>query len=90
MQVLKIADLKPGHHVDLQGDRYADCPREGCKACEDGDRHHPEFEFEFEVVAGTEQETPGCIRVDFESGFSCGFPPEHEVVVDDNPGEVAS
>jgi hypothetical protein len=67
----RVDQLKIGQRVDLEGDIFADA----------GDSH-PEFEFEFERVAAIERETDDCIRVDFESGFSCGFPPEHMVDVD--------
>lgn len=66
-----VKSLVPGQRVDLEGDPFADA-----------EAIHPEFCFEFEVVAGLETETKDCIRVDFESGFSCGFPPEHMVNVD--------
>jgi len=66
-----VTDLRPGRKVDLQGDPFADV-----------DGEHRSFEFEFEVVCDTEQETPDCLRVDFESGFSCGFPTAHRVKVD--------
>jgi hypothetical protein len=62
-----ITNLRPGDRIDLEGDAYAD------------NGEHPEFEFEYETVLATERETPNCVRVDFESGFSCGFPPAHRI-----------
>ena len=67
----RVLDLRVGDRVDLEGDLIADPA---------GD--HPEFEFEFEVVDHIERETEDCIRVDFRSGLSCGFPPDHWVDVD--------
>ena len=66
----RVDQLRIGDRVDLQDDPIAD---------PDG---RPEFECEFEVVSETERETDDCIRVDFESGFSCGFPVDHWVDVD--------
>ncbi len=43
---------------------------------------YPQFRFEYEKVEAMERESDDCIRVDFESGFSCGFPPDHEIAVD--------
>lgn len=68
----RAADLIAGDMVDLENDRYAD-PK-GYRGVESD---HPEFEFEHETVAGVEAETPDCVRVDFESGLSVGFPPDH-------------
>lgn len=56
--------------LDLQNDPIAD------------NGEHPEFAFEFETVAAIERETSDCIRIDFESGFSCGFPTDHWIDVD--------
>ena len=67
-----VRDLRIGDRVDLEADTFADPAH---------DPHSP-FQFEFEVVAGVERETDDCTRVDFESGFSCGFPPDHLVDVD--------
>jgi hypothetical protein len=67
----RIDALQPGDLVDLQGDKYADADT----------TQHPEWEFEFETVAVVEQEAANCFLVHFESGFACGFPPHHEVEV---------
>lgn len=73
----RVDQLKVGMLVDLEGDEVAD-PNDD----------HDEFEFEYQTVDQVEQETPNCIRVDFRSGFSCGFPPWHWVKIDpDNRGE---
>lgn len=77
----RVDQLRPGDRVDLEGDAIAD-PYENPE-----DSEHPEFQFEFERVLEVERETPDCIRVDFESGFSCGFPPDHLVDVDGEQDE---
>ena len=69
VDLIRVADLKAGERVDLDGDSIAD------------NGEHPEFEFEYEVVESVEVETPECVLVTFESGFSCGFPTEHSVFV---------
>lgn len=74
--VCRVDALRLGQRVDLEADSIAD-PHGA-----DGDGDHPEFAFEFETVAEIERESAECIRLDFESGFSCGFPPDHEVDVD--------
>lgn len=71
-----VSKLFVGQRVDLESDAIAD-PVDDSSASE-----HPEFAFAFEVVFAIERETPDCIRVDFDSGFSCGFPPDHELDVD--------
>lgn len=68
----RVDALEPGDLVDLEGDRYADAP--------DSESDNSEFEFEFQVVIDVVRETPDCMRVDFESGSSFGFPPSHEVL----------
>jgi hypothetical protein len=80
-----VTELRPGDRVDLQLDAIADAG--GWAAVENGESwiantSHPEWEFEWEVVAAVERETADCIRVDFESGFSCGFPADWLVEVD--------
>ena len=75
MPSIAISELRIGDKVDLERDAYADPNPD-----ESG---HPEFEFEYEVVMEIEQETPGTTVVHFESGFSCGFPPDHKVEVDE-------
>lgn len=76
--VCRVDQLRPGQRVDLEGDPIADVMYDAA-TCESP---HPEFQFEFEVVTAVDLETPGCILVTFESGFACGFPPDHEVDVD--------
>jgi hypothetical protein len=77
-----VRDLQPGDRVDLEGDAFAD--PDYIPSGEDAPEGYmgSRFQFEFERVMEVEQETPDCIRVDFESGFSCGFPPDHLVDVD--------
>lgn len=82
----RIDALRVGQRVDLEADACADPDYHN--AARDGDldaflySDHPEFKFEFETVLCVERESECCIRVDFESGFSCGFPPDHLVDVD--------
>lgn len=81
----RVDALKPGDRVDLQSDIVADPA--GYLAAERGDysgefSEHPEFEFEFEAVMTITPETADCILIEFESGFTCGFPPDHWVDVD--------
>lgn len=81
---IRIDALRIGQRVDLEGDRYADPDNNS----ENGWRStHPEFESEYEIVFDTVSESSGCIRVDFNSGFSCGFPPDHLVTVDEDQDE---
>lgn len=73
----RVDQLKVGMLVDLENDIFAKQISEECG-----------FEFEYEVVDYIEQEAPNCIRVDFRSGRSFGFPPDHIVTIDpDNRGE---
>jgi hypothetical protein len=76
----RIENLRIGQRVDLEGDLFADTLY--YEADDPGASDHPEFQFEWETVAAIERETGECIRVDFASGFSCGFPPDHEVDID--------
>lgn len=73
-----VLELRPGDRVDLERDSVADPydPDEPGITSE-----HPEFAFEYEVVLAVERETEDCVRVDFESGFSCGFPADYLVEV---------
>lgn len=71
--------MQPGDYVDLERDLFAD-------SIDPAATDHPEWESEYEIVAEVERESLGCIRVDFESGFSCGFPLYHQVTV----GEYSS
>lgn len=75
----RVDALRIGYRVDLECDCFAD-PDGYTRGPDASD--HPEFAFEFERVESIERETPDCIRVDFESGFSCGFPPDHLIDVD--------
>jgi len=73
-----VEDLRPGDMVDLEADLYAD---PACHECSWERCEHPEFHSEYETVSEVEIETAACVRVDFESGFSCGFPMGHRVYV---------
>lgn len=66
MRVIKAADIKPGHWLDLQGDVFADYHRDNSF-----------YESEFAIVDTAEMETPDCVLVTLESGTSIGFPPGH-------------
>lgn len=44
--------------------------------------NHPEWQMEYEVVERVEKETDECVCVYFESGYACGFPPDHDVDID--------
>lgn len=74
--VCRVDALRLGQRVDLECDAIAD------PNAASGEADHSEFAFEFETVAAIERETPDCIAVTFAHGFMCGFPPDHEVVVD--------
>lgn len=82
----RVTLLRPGDKVDLQNDPIADPLDENDP---EAPRDHPEFAFEFEVVRrvvyeaarGTDR-SDDVVRVNFESGFSCGFPTDHEIEVD--------
>jgi len=74
-----VSALRPGDRVDLAGDIFAD-PIGHIDALEQSD--HPEFQFEFETVESVDVESADCICVYFESGFACGFPPDHWIDVD--------
>ncbi|RWO06324.1 MAG: hypothetical protein EOS07_22055 [Mesorhizobium sp.] len=75
-----VSALKPGDRCDLERDIFADSDYYVRGRPENS--QHPEFQFEFEAVQAIEIESSDCIRVDFESGFSCGFPPDHWLDVD--------
>jgi len=81
MITCRIDKLRVGQRVDLEGDVFAD-PETYAADGDASHSQHPEFQFEFEVVAAITRETEDCICVDFESGFCCGFESDHEVDVD--------
>lgn len=68
--MIPAADLKPGQLVDLEGDEFAH------DAC------YPVCLYEYGKVEDIEQETPECVRVDFENFDSIGFPTRHRLKVD--------
>lgn len=71
--LLPVKDLRPGDLVDLKGDRFAD------------DDDNAALEYEYSEVLGVEQETPDCVRVDFDFD-SVGFPAKHKLpVIGHNP-----
>ncbi len=69
---VKVKDLKPGMRLNLEGDKYAD-----------SERDHADYEFEYKVVADIILETADCIVLELEDGNSVGFPPDHEVLVEE-------
>ena len=76
MSRVNVLSLRIGQRVDLECDPIADPGNDGDKS------DHPEFAYEFEVVESIERETEDCVCVYFESGFTCGFPVDHDVDVD--------
>lgn len=76
---IRIDQLKIGQRVDLEGDTIADVLGYMTHGEE---TDHPEFVFDYEVVLDLIPEGPDCICVHFNSGFACGFPPEHLVDID--------
>jgi hypothetical protein len=70
-----VCEFKVGDFIDLQGDMYADPGHYN-------GNQTSEFEFEFEEVLAVTVGAGKCICVDFVSGFSCGFPPDHWIDVD--------
>ncbi len=70
----RVDALRIGDRVDLEDDAIADPDKAN------GD--HPEFMFEFQIVAEIERESDDCICLTFEGGFVCGFPPDHWLDVD--------
>lgn len=73
-----VGELRPGDLVDLEGDEYAE--RECSPGCESCELNRVSFEYELATVAHVEHETDGCVRVDFESVMSVGFPADHELL----------
>ena len=76
----RIDLLQIGQRVDLEGDIIAD-PDYAVSGNPQASEH-PEFQFEFETVVAITHESFDCMRIDFESGFACGFPPDYEIEVD--------
>lgn len=74
-----VTELQEGDLVDLQNDPFYDRPTDD--ADPDHDACRISIEFEYQTVVGTERETPGCVRVDFEGVCSGGFPPTHTLIV---------
>ena len=64
-QLVKPGDLVDGDLVDLEGDAFSD-----------PDHADMSFPYECERVIGVEQETPACVRVDYEN-HCCGYPTDH-------------
>jgi hypothetical protein len=57
-------------------------PKTSCPLGAAGGESPPEYQTEFCTVAGIERETADCVRVDFDSGPSVGFPVSHWVGID--------
>jgi hypothetical protein len=72
-----VEDLQEGMFVDLEANPFNVCDVPGCTI------HGLEgvYDYEYAVVEGIEQETPECVRVDFE-GDSIGFPTGYQVDVE--------
>jgi hypothetical protein len=71
-RIVKITakNIAPGYMLDLEGDLYADA------VCD-----NPMLGQVFVEVVAVEQETPTCVRIDFEGFDSIGFPPEYPLKV---------
>lgn len=81
----RVDELKVGDRVDLEGDIFADPSGGATDSITMGDTDHPEFAFQFEMVATITLEphdVEPCIAVEFESGLIFGFPPDHMIEVD--------
>lgn len=72
LHMVRVDALVEGDLINLEGDKYADPPKD--------DPDISIFPYEYARVEETERETEGCIRVDTQLG-SYGFPPDHEVPV---------
>ncbi len=86
----RVRDLVAGDKLDLENDPIANGP---CSAehltgepCPDRDEDGKSITWQYElgIVEELQEESPGCIRVDFSNGSSIGFPPDHLVKVDDD------
>lgn len=72
IEQVPVQNLKPGDHVDLEGDPFAD----------DGPEPEASFEFEYQVVEDVSVLVDGsgvCVEFDYATVF---FPRDHEVAVD--------
>ena len=69
--MIPAKEVKEGDFVDLEGDAYADAHNEGAQYG---------FEFSYAIVQRVEQETPECVRIDFDHD-SVGFPSDHMLKV---------
>lgn len=76
----RVDQLIVGQRVDLEADEIAD--PEYAATGDPDTSEHPSFQFEYEVVSEIAHETDECMVVYFESGFACGFPPDHTVEID--------
>lgn len=70
-----VSDLAPGDRVDMEGDPYYGT----ITGEDDHDSCIAAAEFELFEICGVEQETPTCIRVDFEGHCGVGWPLDHRV-----------
>lgn len=81
-----VGDLKPGDVIDLADDVYANSCEHG-ENCETDDCPQAlgdVYDYAYAVVVEVEQETPTCVRVDFEhesAEISIGFPIDHILFV---------
>lgn len=77
-QWVAVQDLQPDMQVDLEGDPYlSTCSDDECDSCAS---MLIQVQSEYLPVAAVDQETPACVRVDFDTA-SIGFPTGHKVRV---------
>lgn len=80
--LIAVAALRPGMHVDLEGDRIAALPRPNAslRDIEDHASTVELFQYEYQRVDTLEIETDDCIVVHFDH-TSIAFPPAHKLPV---------
>lgn len=76
MKLISVTEVQPGDLLDLEHDPYADT-----------EKTHASVSFLYAEVVGSEQETPDCVRIDFEGLDSFGFPTSHEVYLCQRDGK---
>lgn len=68
---MRVDELRVSDMVDLEGDKYAD-PNAGTP--------DSTWQFEYGSIVGIERESATCTRLDFLTGESVGFPPDHTIL----------